>query len=226
MFARAAILVYSVLLVPVVALSQASSSTVRTQAWLMRHLYEASRVCQQQTGRFPSDFRELGGFLSERLRRQMPAAVQFHDPESADNRLRRLSPLGERTPCLRLKLDGDGERWLNISCSGSFFESSLYWESEFVHLLPRSFAHPKLLARDWRPIPERAANRSSLCGPDQVNLVPRCDAIPSEPWFTGWRCDDGSGNDNSGGKQSRQTSVIRLPQGFMKAGGFFSTFAE
>jgi len=225
MFARAAILVYSVLLVPVVALSQASSSTVRTQAWLMRHLYEASRVCQQQTGRFPSDFRELGGFLSERLRRQMPAAVQFHDPESADNRLRRLSPLGERTPCLRLKLDGDGERWLNISCSGSFFESSLYWESEFVHLLPRSFAHPKLLARDWRPIPERAANRS-LCGPDQVNLVPRCDAIPSEPWFTGWRCDDGSGNDNSGGKQSRQTSVIRLPQGFMKAGGFFSTFAE
>jgi hypothetical protein len=65
------------------------------------------------------------------------------------------------------------------------FESNLYWESEFVDLLPRPFANPKLLALDVRAIPERTASRSTECGPNQIDLAPYCNAIPTGPWFNG-----------------------------------------
>jgi hypothetical protein len=158
------------------------------EAELLFRVYEACKVCAQQTGSFPRDFRDVSGYLSETLRGRVPAGIQFENPESSKNRLLRKSPIGERTPCLRLKLDKN--QWLNVSNSGAIFESGLYWESEFVDLLPRPYANPKLLELDTRSMPERAATRSAECNSNQVNLAPYCNAIPTNSWFNGPDPDD------------------------------------
>jgi hypothetical protein len=163
--------------------AQAAVPPNLTRAELLFRVYEACKVCAQQTGSFPRDFRDVSGYLSETLRGQVPAGIEFHDPDSQNNRLLRKSPFKERTPCLRLKRDND--RWLNISNSGEVFESGLYWESEFVDRLPLPYARPKLLELDTRAMPERAPARSPECGSNQVNLALYCNAISTTPWFSG-----------------------------------------
>jgi hypothetical protein len=169
-----------------VALEMAAQAAVpanRPEAELLFRVYEACKVFTQQTGSFPRDFRDVSALLSETVRRSVPPGIQFENPDSPKNRLLRKSPIGERTPCLRLKLDND--QWLNVSNSGAIFESLLYWESEFVDLLPRPYANPKLLELDKRPMPERAAIRSAECSSNQVNLALYCNAISTSPWFNG-----------------------------------------
>ena len=161
-----------------------------SKAELLFRVYEACKVCTQQTGSFPHDLRGVSGYLSEALRGRVPSGIEFHDPNSRENALLLTSPFKERTPCLRLQLDD--KRWLNISNSGAIFESLLYWQSEFVDLLPRPYAIPKLLELDARPIPERAAPRSAECNSNQVNLAPYCNAIPTDSWFNGPDPDDPS----------------------------------
>jgi hypothetical protein len=165
---------------------------------LLPRLYEACRVRQLQTGQFPAGFHDLTGVLSEEMRRRMPARVEFRDPESSDNRLRRRSPIGDRTPCLRVELENG--RWLNVSAGGWLYESDRFWETEFVHLLPRPFMNPELLARDARPIPQRATLRSPECGSNQVDIVPWCDALPDAPWFFGPVSTDDRRNKVPGGE--------------------------
>jgi hypothetical protein len=171
-------------------LADVSPAPGATQRQLLHILYDACRIRQRQTGRFPKDLRDVASMLGEELRRQIPARVEFDDPESETNQLSRRSPLGERTPCLRLELDED--HWLNVSCTGWIYESGIYWQSEFVELLPRPFANPALLRHDWRPIPDRAGIRSPRCASNQINLAPYCNAIPTGPWFFG-PADDGTG---------------------------------
>jgi hypothetical protein len=149
----------------------------------LRRLFEACRTCALVTGRFPTNYRDLDGMLSHASRRQMPEGVEFENPESPDNRLRRRSPVGERTPCLRLRV-GEND-WLNVACTGWIYRSGEYWESEFVDLIPRPLMWVELLAKDHRPVPQRAARRSPLCGSAQIELVPKCNAIPTFPWFFG-----------------------------------------
>jgi hypothetical protein len=163
--------------------AQVAAPSNLSKAELLFRVYEACKVCKQQTGSFPHDYRDVSGYLSETLRRQVPQGIEFHDPELPENQLLRNCPFRERTPCLRLKLDKD--RWLNISNSGAVFESGLYWEIEFVDRLPLPYARPKLLKLDARSIPERAAARSAECSSNQVNLAPYCNAIPTDPWFDG-----------------------------------------
>jgi hypothetical protein len=148
----------------------------------LRKLFEACQTRALVTGSFPQAYRALEGFVSASLRRQFPEGVQFLDPENEENRLRRRSPIGERTPCLRVAVDG---RWLNVACTGWIYESDLYWESNFVDLLPRPFSDPRLLRKDVRAMPERAAPRSPRCGFNQVDLARRCNVIPTGPWFYG-----------------------------------------
>jgi hypothetical protein len=163
--------------------AQAAVPANPTEAELLFRVYEACKVCEQQTGSFPHDFRDVTVYLSETLRQRVPAGIEFDDPKSPDNQILRKSPFGERTPCLRLKREND--RWLNISHSGAIFESGLYWEREFVDRLPLPYANPKLLKLNHRSMPERAAIRSSECSSDQVDLAPYCNAIPTDPWFDG-----------------------------------------
>jgi hypothetical protein len=180
-------------------LTGASPAASPTQGELIHTLYEACRVRQQQTGSFPKVLEDVVGILGEELRREMPKGVEFDDPESEYSRCCRRSPFGERTPCLRLNVGDD--HWLNVSCTGWVFESGMYWQSEFVDLLPLPYAYPARLCRDWRAIPDRAAPRSSSCGPRQIDLVPYCNAIPTKPWFDG-PADDGAGNQVPGGEKS------------------------
>lgn len=203
---RRAVFILASLVLVILSARAATVNPSRAEVVLHLHrLYEACRVHQLETGRFPTSFRDLTSVLSDEVRRQMPTRTQFHDPESADSRLVRRSPIGERAPCLRLELE-DG-RWLNVAINGWVYESDLYWESEFVHLLPRPFQNPRLLAEDTRSIPERAAKRSSKCGSNQIDLVPKCNAVPSLPWFFGPAWDDASGNKVAGGEEG--PSVFR-----------------
>lgn len=182
----------------------------------MRRLFEACMVSQQQTGRFPQDFRHLAGFLSEDLLHRMPVAVEFKDPESGDNRLKRLSPIGNRTPCLRLELTDD--HWLNVATSGWIFQSQRYWECEFVDLFPRPYMNPDMLARDFRPIPDRVGKRSSLCGADQIDLASYFNAIPSTPWFQGQNQRTAEDWLNAPGDQGPAFQV-QLESGILEDGG-------
>jgi hypothetical protein len=168
--------------------AQAAVPPNLSKAELLFRVYEACKVCNQQTGSFPHEYRDVSGYLSETLRGQVPADIEFRGPESLNTELLRRSPFKEGTPCLRLELENG--RWLNISYSGAVFESGKYWEVEFVDRLPLPYARPKLLERDARSMPERAAMRSSECGTNQVNLAPYCNAIPTDPWFEGPNPDD------------------------------------
>jgi hypothetical protein len=154
-----------------------------SERMLLAQLFEACRTKALQTGRFPSGYRELEGLLSVSARSRMPASVVFEDPDSGANPLYRKSPLGNRTPCLRLKVGAN--RWLNVAATGWIYESGDYWMAEFLNLMPRHYMDPALLQKDARSIPERAAPRSPRCGPAQVDLVPSCNAIPTTPWFFG-----------------------------------------
>jgi hypothetical protein len=149
----------------------------------LHKLYEACRVSQMQTGRFPSSYRDLEGIISVASRKEYSSKVEFRPPELPENVLRRKSPVGDRTPCLRLQLDAD--RWLNVACTGWVYQSEFYWETEFVDLMPRPFMAPELLAQDCRPMPERVTRRSDRCGPDQVDLARRCNALPTISWVLG-----------------------------------------
>jgi hypothetical protein len=163
--------------------AQAAVPSKLSKAELLFRVYEACKVCTQQTGSFPHEYRDVSGYLSETLRGQVPADIEFDDPGLPKVRILLKSPFRDATPCLRLELDNG--RWLNISYSGAVFESGRYWEIEFVDRLPLPYARPKLLERDARSMPERAPVRSPACGTNQVNLAPYCNAIPTDPWFEG-----------------------------------------
>lgn len=182
-------------------------------------LYDACRLRQQQTGRFPGDYRELGPALGANLRRMLPPGVEFHDPDSAENLRKRQTPIGDRTPCLRYKVSD--QHWLNVSCTGVVFESNLYWESSFVDVYPRMFMSPQLLAEDTRAIPDRAAGRSPTCGPDQVDLVPRCNDVPTISWLAGRHHNifDGQGMLYPGGAISGLNIGVREGGGWLEHGG-------
>lgn len=149
----------------------------------LRQLFEVCRTRAAVTGKFPSDYREIEGLLSAEARRRLPTGVKFENPEAPLNRLRRQTPVGERVPCLRLPMGN--ERWLNVACTGWIYSSGAYWEEEFVELMPRPFMDPKVLEQDHRAIPDRAPPRSALCGVEQIDLVPSCNAMPTSPWFFG-----------------------------------------
>ncbi len=159
------------------------SKESRPTALALRHLYEACRTRELQTGRFPTNFRDLDGIIDPAIRSSFPLRLEFWNPDEADTRLKRSSPMGDRTPCLRVEmLNG---RWLNVANTGWIYESGLYWESEFVELLPCHMMDPAALRLDARPIPARLPARSPKCGPDQIDLAPYCNAAPTEPWFFG-----------------------------------------
>lgn len=161
----------------------AAAATGDTNSMLMRRLYEACRVREQQIGRFPSRLAEIGNLLSDSLHHQISPRVEFIDPTSPRSLQIRRCPIGERAPCLRLQVAKD--RWLNVANSGWIYESGLYWESTFVHLLPRPYSTPAALAKDTRPMADRFRTRSEQCGSNQVNLALYGNALPSDPWFTG-----------------------------------------
>ncbi|MDB6151582.1 MAG: hypothetical protein JWL90_35 [Chthoniobacteraceae bacterium] len=173
-------LVCQALILPAMAQSPKVLSVMEARVQLHR-LFEACRTRELQTGRFPAGYLDLEGLLSAPLRSQLPGGVEFKDPESAENRLNRKSPIGDRAVCLRLKLEEN--HWLNVSCTGWVFESRLYWQSEFVDLMPLVYLDSQSLKLDYRPIPERAIARSGRCGSSQIDLVPRCNAMPTACWF-------------------------------------------
>jgi hypothetical protein len=171
---------------PLIVFAEGSNENERRQ---LRQLYEACRTRTFLVGAFPRGYRDLEGFVNPELIRQYPAGVEFRDPESETNRNLKLSPVGKRSPCLRLRVEKG--RWLNVAMTGWIYESELYWESEFLELMPRPFMAPEELKKDRRPIPERAAERSPRCGPNQVNLALRCNALPSVPWIVGPKMEQG-----------------------------------
>jgi len=193
--------------------SKCAASSEKPPEVMLRILFEACRVRVQQTGKFPSGLRDLAGVLAENQRRNMPEGLEFHDPDAPDNRLFRASPLGSRTPCLRLCLRQD--QWLNVAYTGWIYRSKLYWQSEYVDLIPRPFANPDLLRRDCRAIPARAIPRSPECGPGQIDLVPHCNAIPTGPWF--YRpADDGAGHMITNGEKNPPGFHDRIASGLYR----------
>ncbi len=162
------------------AIAAEPGEEIRTQ---LHKLYEACRTLELDTGRFPTGPNDLEGLLPESFWRTIHGSLEFLPPESPQSILCRKTPIGDRTPCLRLDF-GDGH-WLNVSGNGAIFPSGLYWESEFVDLMPRVYMEPGQLRLDCRALPDRAAPRSDRCGGNQVNLAIRCNAISTTPWFFG-----------------------------------------
>lgn len=147
----------------------------------LHRLFEACRTRTLLTGSFPKNFRDLEGFLSASFQRRLPQDVEFGGPEWPEYRRSMSSPVGLRTPCLRLQVGKD--RWLNVAMTGWVYESGQFWQSEFVDLMPLPFMHPTLLKKDHRAIPERVIARPPECGPRQLDLAKRCNALPTGPWI-------------------------------------------
>lgn len=153
-------------------------------AKVSQRLFEAAQIYRQQTGKFPRNLTELGGLLSPELRAAVPGQAEFRDPEGEDIRLKRKSPLGDRTPWLRINLKDGSDQWINVGCDGSVYRSFIYWESEFVDLIPLTFAISGWLKRDLRSIPERLGPRSASLTQQQLDLGRHATAVPVQAWFT------------------------------------------
>jgi hypothetical protein len=165
---------------PAAALSETHFGEERQ---MLRRIYEACQTRAATTGKFPSGLHEISNLFAPSFQNAIPAGIEFKDPDTGHYRAIRKSPLGERAPLLRLRLR-DG-RWLNVSGTGWIYESGLYWETEFVDLLPRPYSDSRVIVHDSRPIPQRARQRSALCTAAQLDLTVRCNAIPTTPWFFG-----------------------------------------
>jgi len=98
--------------------------------------------------------------------------------------LQRNSLAGGNMPIVRcLHEVGEESRWLNLAADGSVYESGLYWESEFVDILPGPRLAPELVK--WGHLPMRQLVRPRPQGATAAMLDLRSyyNARFDDPWI-------------------------------------------
>lgn len=152
-----------------------------------KRVYEACKLRKIQTGVFPSTISDVTSLLSPELRAVFPGQIEIDDPDSPAMFLRRSSPVAERVPWLRIRLEDapyPSNSWLNVSCDGTVFRSKLYWQSEFVHLHPLKFQLEFGGVLGTNAVTSSIARRSKECEPAQLDLSAHATANPLIPWMT------------------------------------------
>ena len=98
------------------------------------------------------------------------------------------TPVGIWVPLVRCEHHSSEqapEKRLNLSLNGNIYSSKLYWESEFVHLIPAQYLTQDLVEFSIKPLKSFMRTRSTNATPYMLDLRPYANAMPEHPWIWG-----------------------------------------
>ncbi len=93
------------------------------------------------------------------------------------------SLVGRFVPVVRCSNHGGGKRWLNLTANGMIYESGVYWEDNFLDILPRPRLAPELIRWGHLPMNQLIAPRPDGATAAMLDLRPWYNARFDDPWI-------------------------------------------
>ncbi len=99
-----------------------------------------------------------------------------------------MTAAGEWVPLVRCEhhmTPENPEKRVNLAAGGAIYESKLYWESLFTHLVPFQYNLPDLIEYALQPLTHFMPKRSKEADSSMVDLRPYANAMLEHPWIWG-----------------------------------------